>query len=173
LRASSRAAEPPAYFAAFAGYGFIMALLFIYVIADEVVSVMQSFGILLNVSEATIGLTVLGIGNGVCDLIANYLVADRGFPTIATSAVYGGPVLNTYVGLGLASLIGILMHKEDLPVAAFPSLYVAIGTVMVALLSALITLVVYGRMTTFLGYVLVLLYCGFLVSTVLYDFVGA
>lgn len=112
-----------------------MALLFIYVIADEIVSVMQSFGVLLNVSESTIGITVLGIGNGTCDLIANYLVATKGFPQIALAAVYGGPVLNTYVGLGLAVLIGILSYPEPYYIIETDIiLYVGIGFLMVILL---------------------------------------
>jgi hypothetical protein len=45
-------------------------------------------------------------GSGTCDLIANYIVSVKGFPKIAVSAVYSGPVLNTYVGLGLSVLVG-------------------------------------------------------------------
>jgi len=53
---------------------------------------MRAFGVALGVSESTVGMTVLGIGNGLCDLIANYLVGSKGFPKVAIAAVYGGPV---------------------------------------------------------------------------------
>uniref|UniRef100_A0A1I8JQD6 Na_Ca_ex domain-containing protein n=1 Tax=Macrostomum lignano TaxID=282301 RepID=A0A1I8JQD6_9PLAT len=50
-------------------------------------------GVLLNVSKATLGLTLLAWGNSVGgDLISNVALARRGYPRMAISACFGGPM---------------------------------------------------------------------------------
>jgi len=63
---------------------------------------LQSMGIILNVSNVIIGATVLTWGNSVGDIVANPIMARKGFPKMAVSACYGGPLFNLLFGLGLA-----------------------------------------------------------------------
>lgn len=55
--------------------GFIVAVVWIMAIADEVVSVLQTFGLIFGLSDAIIGLTIFAVGNSLADLVANMSVA--------------------------------------------------------------------------------------------------
>ena len=70
---------PPRWQGAFAGLGFIVALAWIYAVSDEVVASLTAAGRMMSISPSLLGLTVLGIGNGTCDLVANYLMAKAGY----------------------------------------------------------------------------------------------
>ncbi|CAL1716757.1 unnamed protein product [Somion occarium] len=51
--------------------GFIVAIVWIMAIADEVVQVLQTFGLIFGLSDAIIGLTIFAMGNSLADLVAN------------------------------------------------------------------------------------------------------
>jgi len=128
---SSDPYHPPRYIAGFAGWGFMVALVFIYCISDEIVSILRSFGIMLGIPTSVVGMTVLGIGNGICDLIANYLCAANGLETVAITAVYAGPALNLFVGLSIAGLIGTSKWGGDYKIAT--DLQMQVGMVFIGL----------------------------------------
>ena len=88
----------PKFVIVFAFLGMLAALILIFAVAQEVVSLMSSFAAWLDLSQSFIGMIAVGIGNGSSDLVANYLVAKRGWPRIAMAAIFGGAVLNTLLG---------------------------------------------------------------------------
>ena len=55
--------------------GFTVAVVWIMAIADEVVNVLQTFGMIFGLSDAIIGLTIFAVGNSLADLVANMSVA--------------------------------------------------------------------------------------------------
>lgn len=63
--------------------GFIISIAWISTIAGEVVGVLKTFGVILNISEALLGLTIFAAGNSVGDLIADITVARLGYPVMA------------------------------------------------------------------------------------------
>lgn len=159
------------YHEGFAAYGFLMALLFIYVVTGEIVAVMQSFGIILGLSEAIIGMTVLGIGNGTCDLIANWMVASRGFPNIALAAVYGGPVLNTFMGIGISMMVGMAAHGIDnYAVSNNPVIFAGSATLVLSLVAVAGYVKMYQTISRRVGFALIFLYSCFLVTSVVLEF---
>ncbi|XP_063995637.1 mitochondrial sodium/calcium exchanger protein-like [Diachasmimorpha longicaudata] len=104
--------DTPKYHDAFAFLGFLSAMLVVYVIANEVMAVLQCIGFASGISDAMLGITLLAWGNSVGDLIANVAVARRGFPRMGYSACFGGPLFNTLLGLGLTWTISTL-GKSD------------------------------------------------------------
>ncbi|KAK4272360.1 hypothetical protein QN277_020928 [Acacia crassicarpa] len=101
----TKSSSPPkkCLFAWLAG-GFAMSVLWTYIIADELVSLLYSLGHIIGVSPSILGLTVLAWGNSIGDLIANSVMALNGGEDgvqIAISGCYAGPVFNTLMGLGL------------------------------------------------------------------------
>ncbi|KAG5638893.1 hypothetical protein H0H81_008952 [Sphagnurus paluster] len=87
--------------------GFLVAIVWIMAIADEVVNVLQTFGFIFGLSDAIIGLTIFAVGNSLADLVANMSVALLGkvfAPIMGFSACFGGPMLNILVGVGFSGM---------------------------------------------------------------------
>lgn len=84
--------------------GFLVAISWIATIATEVVSLLKTLGVILNISDSLLGLTVFAVGNSLGDLVADITVARLGYPVMALSACFGGPMLNILLGVGLGGL---------------------------------------------------------------------
>ena len=84
--------------------GFVVSIAWISTIAGEVVGVLKALGIILNISDAILGLTIFAVGNSLGDLVADITVAKLGYPVMALSACFGGPMLNILLGIGLSGL---------------------------------------------------------------------
>lgn len=82
--------------------GFFVAIAWISTIANEVVGVLKTLGVVLDISDAILGLTVFAVGNSLGDLVADITVARLGFPVMALSACLGGPMMNILLGIGLS-----------------------------------------------------------------------
>jgi len=52
-------------------------------------------------------------GNSLGDLVANITVARLGFPIMALSACFGGPMLNILLGIGISGLYMTLVQPSD------------------------------------------------------------
>ncbi|RYP92775.1 hypothetical protein DL770_001164 [Monosporascus sp. CRB-9-2] len=91
----------PKYHFLFCFLGFCISIAWISSVAGEVVGVLKAFGVILDISEAILGLTVFAVGNSVGDLVADVTIARLGYPVMALSACFGGPLLNILLGIGL------------------------------------------------------------------------
>lgn len=100
----------PQYHFLFCFLGFIISIAWISTVAGEVVGVLKTFGVVLGISEALLGLTIFAAGNSVGDLVADITVARLGYPVMALSACFGGPMLNILLGIGVG---GVLMMVQD------------------------------------------------------------
>jgi sodium/potassium/calcium exchanger 6 len=94
--------RPPRWRPALCFIGFLVAISWISTIASEVVGVLRTLGVILNMSDAILGLTIFAVGNSLGDLVADITVARLGFPIMALSACFGGPMLNILLGIGLS-----------------------------------------------------------------------
>ena len=97
-------AKPPRYRFLLCFLGFVVSIAWISTIANEVVGVLKAFGVILGISDAILGLTIFAVGNSLGDLVADITVAKLGYPVMALSACFGGPMLNILLGIGLSGL---------------------------------------------------------------------
>ncbi|KAF4614222.1 hypothetical protein D9613_007752 [Agrocybe pediades] len=117
--------------------GFAVSMVWIMAIADEVVSVLQTFGLIFGLSDAIIGLTIFAVGNSLADLVANMSVAVFA-PIMGFSACFGGPMLNILLGIGVSGSYIIqqtaqpyaLHLSKTLFVSAFGLLFVLAATMV-------------------------------------------
>ncbi|XP_033123250.1 mitochondrial sodium/calcium exchanger protein-like isoform X2 [Anneissia japonica] len=110
---TSKKEQQPKYHPAYAYLGFLVAVIWIYSIANEIVNVLQMYGSVLKVSEGILGLTLLAWGNSIGDLISNTTMARQGFPRMAISACFGGPLFNMLVGIGIACTVKIVTSGKS------------------------------------------------------------
>ncbi|KAI1858345.1 uncharacterized protein JN550_012710 [Neoarthrinium moseri] len=139
----------PRFHFLFCFLGFIIAIAWISTIAGEVVGVLKAFGVILDISEAILGLTVFAVGNSVGDLVADITVARLGYPVMALAACFGGPMLNILLGVGLGGAYQIIQSSNkhhlkhpDKPFK-YKSYHIQVGgTLMVSAVVLLVTLLV-------------------------------
>jgi sodium/potassium/calcium exchanger 6 len=91
--------------------GFIVAVTWIYVVSNEIVSLLKALAVFFPISDVFAGMILLSLGNSISDLVNNVSMSKRGYPRMAFSACFGGPLFNLLIGIGVpfTMAIGILM----------------------------------------------------------------
>lgn len=133
--------EPPRIKPAFIVISFTTSVLWIAMVADQLVDVLQSMGIILGIPIFVLGATVLAWGNSVGDLVADIVMAQKGFPGSAISAAYGGPMMNILIGMGVGLTVRCArIFPTPVQVVASKSFLVSGGFLFIALYGTLIVL---------------------------------
>lgn len=160
-------------------FGFIVSIAWVSSLATEVVSLLKTFGVILSISDSLLGLTVFAVGNSLGDLVADVTVARLGYPVMALSACFGGPMLNILIGIGVGGLY-MTLHSapksssflstalaatgEPYHISVSRSLLISGATLLATLVGILIIVPLNGwRMDRKIGSGLVILWC---VSTI-------
>ena len=122
--------------------GFVVAISWIATIATEVVNVLKTLGIILNISDSLLGLTVFAVGNSLGDLVADVTVARLGYPVMALSACFGGPMLNILLGVGLGGLFMTWNSPKAELIKSSASYSITVSKVLVISCATLLTTLV-------------------------------
>ncbi|KIW01332.1 uncharacterized protein PV09_07106 [Verruconis gallopava] len=167
--------------------GFMVSITWISSIADEVVGVLKAIGVILNISDAILGLTIFAVGNSLGDLVADYTVAKLGYPVMALSACFGGPMLNILLGIGLSGCYLTIKHArkkhakhpgkqlqfKPYEIEVSRTLMISGATLLVTLLGLLIIVPLRRwKMDRFIGWCLVIIWTASTVSNVLVEVLG-
>lgn len=144
VRQSSHHSHPPKpWRSLLALLGFVVAICWIATIATEVVSLLKAMGVILNISDSLLGLTIFAVGNSLGDLVADITVARLGYPVMALSACFGGPMMNILLGIGLGGLFMTLnATSNDMPTAAVTAGWYHIEISKVLIISTITLLVI-------------------------------
>ncbi|KAF9236262.1 Sodium/calcium exchanger protein-domain-containing protein [Melanogaster broomeanus] len=116
--------------------GFFVAIIWIMAIADEVVNVLKTFGLIFGLSDAIIGLTIFAVGNSLADLVANMSVAVFA-PRMGFSACFGGPMVNILLGVGISGSYVINNTGHAYELAFTPTLITSVVGLLMLLLTTL------------------------------------
>ncbi|KAJ5677372.1 uncharacterized protein N7477_003005 [Penicillium maclennaniae] len=152
--------------------GFLVAIAWIATIATEVVSLLKTIGVILDISDSLLGLTVFAVGNSLGDLVADITVARLGYPVMALSACFGGPMLNILLGIGLGGLYmtmngghaprghNEIVTRAPYEIAISKVLVISGATLLVVLVGLLIVIPLNGwRMDRKIGWGLIVVWC--------------
>ncbi|XP_065344834.1 mitochondrial sodium/calcium exchanger protein-like [Cloeon dipterum] len=160
---------PPRYHSIFAFLGFVGAVVTIYMVANEVVNLLRAIGILSNISDTLLGMTVLAWGNSIGDFITNVSIAKQGFERMGFSACFGGPLFNILLGIGISFTMATIGSGDNQVYIRYGDFGPVIAIFLaISMLSSLIALILMGFTTRrAYGIYLLLLYFLFLVAAIL------
>ncbi|XP_015910820.1 mitochondrial sodium/calcium exchanger protein isoform X2 [Parasteatoda tepidariorum] len=161
---------PPNYHWIFAYSGFIVAVMWTYCLANEIVAVLQVIGVIFDLSDSILGLTILAWGNSISDFLSNVAVARKNFPRMAISACYGGPLLALLLGLGIPCIIEIIKGRipPKNPLKFSPQFFFLFCAIGIGLFTTAITMTLWKFQTKRLySIVLITLYLTFMTLSVL------
>lgn len=160
----------PRFHTWFCFIGFAVSVTWISTIANEVVGTLQAFGTILGLSDAILGLTVFAVGNSLGDFVADVTVARMGFSQMAISGVFGGPMLNILLGIGISGIYINISKHHVYNTSISPTLIVSGASLLTTLVILLIAVpandYVMGRK---LGFVLCSIFLVGMVSSVLVE----
>lgn len=121
----------------FAFFAFLMALVWIWWVANVLIDMLSFFGILFDIKAAFLGITVLAWGNSVGDMMANSAVAKKGFARMAMTGCIAGPLFNLFFGLGVSLTKELIAgseihytfenHNSIIPTVCGATLFVGLG----------------------------------------------
>lgn len=113
---------------------FVMSVIWIMNIANEVLSVLETLGQLFGISSSVLGVSVLAWGNSIGDLVSNMAIARDGFPTMAFAGCFAGPMFNLLVGVGLSLTIAIISRGPLSMGEPSPLVFLSFGYLLLSLL---------------------------------------
>ncbi|KAL3535290.1 hypothetical protein ACH5RR_003751 [Cinchona calisaya] len=150
---------------------FFLSIIWTYILAQELISLLVSLGVILGISHSIMGLTVLAWGNSLGDLVSNVTMAKNGGPggtQTAISGCYAGPIFNIIVGLGLSLVFSTrAVYPSSLVFSKDPSLYETFAFFMVGLLWSMVVVTKRNmRLGKLLGSGLLVIYLCFLILKV-------
>lgn len=96
--------DPPNFPMITSLFTFIMSLIWIWFVADILINLLQATGLLLNIPDTFLGMTVLTYGNSIADLALNITLVKNGYGEMALAGTIAGPLFNLLVGLGSSLL---------------------------------------------------------------------
>jgi Ca2+/Na+ antiporter len=152
---------------------FIGAVGWLGLVAQEIVELLSTIGIMFNVSPTFLGLTVLAIGNSLPDAISNYSLASKGFMAMAYSAIWSAPVLSNTFGFGL-SVIFATQKVSKIKYDISNQVLLCWISVMIIIVSTIIGyLVLFNRQPPAkFGYFMCSLYGAFIIAAIVVEIVS-
>jgi solute carrier family 24 (sodium/potassium/calcium exchanger), member 6 len=169
---TSKTNAKPIYYPVVVFFTFTLSIMVITGVAQELVGLLKSIGLIVDIPPIILGATVLAWGNSVGDLVANVVQAKNGNPGMSIAACYGGPLFNLLVSLGVSLTILTAKTIPNPFLVKTDHLFLLTGGFLFFVLwtSLIFISVRCWRLKWPLGVYLIILYIAFMVLTVLIKF---
>ncbi len=98
---------------------FVVGLMLLIKASDSLIPKLKELGVILGVSELTIGMTVTAIGTSIPEIATSLTGTISGAPKIVVGTIYGSNIVNLSLILGLVLLLNVSKYeikKRDLVV---------------------------------------------------------
>lgn len=95
---------PPRWFLVIAVAGVVSGLMWSYVLIGALIDMLELIGVVENLDETFLGLTILAIGNALPDALTTVSLVKQGAGTMAISGGYAGQLFGYLVGFGISML---------------------------------------------------------------------
>eukprot|EP01080_Neovahlkampfia_damariscottae_P000953 gene953-9860_t len=157
--------RPPIYRPLLVFHSFFLSIVWIYVVARELFLVLDTFGVLIGIPQSILAITVLAWGNSVGDAVSDVVVARKGFPSMAVGAIYGAPLLNLLIGLGIAFTFNeTSLTKFCFPIPGDANVAITFIFLIISLVSAIVVIPLRGfRAGRIFGAYMIFLYVVYLI----------
>ncbi|KAH8870564.1 Mitochondrial sodium/calcium exchanger protein [Schistosoma japonicum] len=165
--------QPPQHYHRpfFATLGFVTSIIWIYALAHELVNSLETLGIVWEISEAILGLSVMALASSIGDIMSNCLLARNGYPRIAYAACLGSPLFNLLLGAGLSYTIKIGRAGVGYANLSFTLTQALLFSCLLAVLTLNILTALIGRFNfrRHYGIVLIIIYLIFVTIAILIE----
>ncbi|SCU95565.1 LANO_0E10726g1_1 [Lachancea nothofagi CBS 11611] len=91
---------------------FLLSLFTISFVVKIVVGVLEECALMLNISQAMLGLTIFAWGNSIGDLATTITFTKMGVLDIALGACFGGPLLYFLFGVGIDGMLVMFFRRN-------------------------------------------------------------
>ena len=100
--------RPPRWYPLLVLAGFCTTIVWLDLLANEVVAIIESFGLVSGISTSILGLTVIAVGNSIGDFVADTAAAKGSDVRMAVAACFGSPLLMNIIGVGTSLTLRML-----------------------------------------------------------------
>ena len=90
----------------------VMSVVWIYLIANLVMDILNLIQAISGFSRVFLGLTLLSLGNSLGDLFVDTALAKQGYTTMAFTGIFSGQLLNLLIGFAMNSLTSYFRDKK-------------------------------------------------------------
>ncbi|KER28275.1 hypothetical protein T265_13622, partial [Opisthorchis viverrini] len=165
--------QPPRFYHRpfFATLGFATSIIWIYTLAHELVNLLEALGIVWEISEAILGVSVMALASSIGDIMSNCLLARNGYPRIAYAACIGSPLFNLLLGAGLSYTIKISRNNDSFAILSFTLTQAVLFSSLVAVLicNVIVALIFNFKFHRAYGIILIFFYAIFFTIAILIE----
>ena len=130
----------------------------------------STIGVVLGIPTSILGITVLALGSHIPLLIAVVLMARQGHGDVAVSFSIGSNIFNATVILPIPVILNKIIFQQDTYVNSY-GMGCSIGLLFIIFILVLLIILIFrGRMTKFMGVIQGILYCLFVVVSLLFEY---
>lgn len=79
-----------------------MSMFWIWFVSNILVDILKVLGVLFDIPESFLGMTLLAFGNSAPDLSVNCALARAGYGEMGIAGSIAGPLFNVLIGLGVS-----------------------------------------------------------------------